>query len=144
MARLHLVAPRPDEDEIHAAVARALDRLLVEPAQWSTFPAGGYELSKAAAARLFRLGLKPSWPDVLIVHQGIFGIELKDHDGRLSTTRIVHSKRTGRPRIVLGQREMHEKLRAAGMQVATCRSVDAVLRQCREWRIPLRAYEFAA
>lgn len=137
-ARLRLVAPRPDEDEIHEAVARRLDVLLMPPATWTTFPMGGYALSAAAAARLKRLGAKRSWPDVLIVHLGqLHGIELKAHDGRLSKTRIVRT-RGGHHRLVLGQEDVHRDLRAAGVKVAVCRSADQALAQVRAWGIPLR------
>ena len=138
MARLYLAAPRVAEDDIHAQVARALDVLLIPPAEWTTFPAGGYELTAAAKARLYRLGLKPSWPDLLIVHgERIHGIELKARDGALSRTRIVKTKR-GQPRLVVGQEDMHPRLRAAGMRLAVCRSVGAVLDQLRAWQIPTR------
>jgi hypothetical protein len=32
------------EDDLHAAVARALDLLLLPPAEWTTFPAGSVPL----------------------------------------------------------------------------------------------------
>jgi len=138
MARLYLAAPEPDEDQLHEGVARALDLLLLPPAFWMHYPAGGYGLSKAAAARLYRLGLKPGVPDILILYFGVFGIELKAGDGRLSRTRIVHHARSGRPRVVMGQEEMHVLLRRAGAKIAVCRSVDSVLERLRIWNIPTR------
>jgi hypothetical protein len=135
-----LTAPAPSEDELHAAVRDALDTFLAPPAFWTTMPAGGYLLSAAARARLYRLGLKTGLPDVLLWHaRRSYGIELKDRDGRLSRTRVVRSKRTGRVRIVVGQQERHAELRAAGMEVAVCRSVDDVLRAVADWRLPVRA-----
>ena len=138
MARLALRAPDAAEDDLHAQVARALDVLLLPPTEWSTFPSGGYELSAAARARLFRLGLKTGWPDVLVLHGGrAHGIELKAREGRLSETRIVRT-RSGGARIVVGQREMHERLRSAGMPIVVCRSVRSVLDQLHAWGIPTR------
>jgi hypothetical protein len=67
----------------------------------------------------------------------VFGIELKRHGGRLSTTRIIRT-RNGSARLVEGQREMHPKLEAAGMSIAVCRSVDEVLTALAGWQVPLR------
>lgn len=133
-----LTAPEPDEDCLHASVAAALNTLLLPPAQWTTFPAGGYGLSPAAAARLYRLGLKPGWPDILVCHDGrLYGLELKTRDGRLSTTRMVHT-RSGAARVRMGQREMLAGLERAGVRIAVCRDVLEVLETLRRWDVPLR------
>lgn len=138
MTRLRLTAPAAAEDEIHASVARALDLLLMPPAVWTTFPAGGYLLTPAAAARLTRLGLKRGWPDVLVLHDGhLHGIELKAPGGRLSVTRSVRTRRGGM-RIVEGQRDVHPRLIAAGMRLAVCNNVHAALDTLRAWGVPLR------
>jgi hypothetical protein len=136
IARLKLVAPEPTEEEIHETVARGLDRLLKPPAFWCCYPAGTYWLSKPAAARLSRNGLKPGIPDILIFYYGVYGIELKTKDGKLTRTRIVHSVRSGRPRAIMGQVEAHALLRQAGANIAVCRSLDEVLAQLRAWGIP--------
>lgn len=137
-ARFRLTAPVVPEDDLHAAVARALDLLLLAPAEWTTFPAGGYGLTPQAAARLTRIGLKPAWPDILLVHDArIFGIELKTERGRLSITRTVRTQRGGQ-RTIIGQREMHPRLHAAGMSVVVCRSLDEVLGWLGRWNIPTR------
>ena len=137
--RLALKSPRyASEDDLHEQVARALAILLPPPVEWTTVPAGGYELSAAARARLFRLGLKTGWPDLIIVHAGqVFGIELKNDAGVLSKTRIVRT-RSGGARVVVGQRDMHTRLLASGMRLAVCRSLSAVLDQLHEWQIPTR------
>jgi hypothetical protein len=126
-----LVAPGALEDDLHA-VAQALDVLLLPPAQWTTFSAG-HELTGQAAAKLARLGLKRSWPDILVLH----GIELKRVGGTLSRTRTVRTRR-GRLRIVEGQRDAFPRLEAAGMRLATCDSVDAVMAQLTAQGVPLR------
>jgi hypothetical protein len=139
-----LTPPEPDEDALHASVAAVLNLLLLPPAQWTHFPAGGYGLSPAASARLWRLGLKPGWPDILLVHDGrLFGIELKTRTGRLSKSRTVRT-RSGSLRQITGQREMLEGLERAGVRTAVCRSVDAVLAQLRAWGVPTRQVAVAA
>jgi hypothetical protein len=138
MSRLYLTArPEQTEDNFGEQVASALKILLLPPAEFSHFPAGGYDLSPAAAARLYRLGLAPGWPDIIISYHGLFGIELKVGDGDLSRTRIVRTKR-GANRVIVGQVDMHKRLRASGMRIAVCRTLDCVLVQLREWNIPTR------
>ena len=134
-----LVAPMVAEDDLHAAVAQALDVLLMPPATWTTFPAGNIELTGQAAAKLARLGLKRGWPDVLVLHGTLYGIELKRVDGVLSRTRTVRTRR-GSLRVVEGQRDTFPRLEAAGMVIAVCRSVDAVLAQLAAWGVPLRGH----
>ena len=132
-----LTAPVAPEDDLHEAVAQMLDLLLLPPAQWTTFPAGHVELTGRAAAKLAKLGLKRNWPDVLVLHGSLYGIELKRPGGRLSITRTVRTRR-GRLRVVEGQREVFPRLEAAAMRIATCESVDQVLKLLRGWGIPLR------
>src|SRR5579872_3444044 len=132
-----LTAPVPPEDDLHVAVAQALDVLLLPPAAWTTFPAGHVELTGQAAAKLARLGLKRNWPDVLVLHGVLHGIELKRHDAALSRSRMVRTRR-GRPRYVEGQRDAFPRLEAAGMRLAVCDSVDAVLDTLGRWGVPLR------
>jgi hypothetical protein len=136
--RFRLTHPDPDEDALHQAVANLLDGILLPPTQWVTFPAGGYALSASAAARLARIGLKPSWPDIQIISDGRFyGLELKTRTGVLSKSREVRT-RWGGTRTVMGQVEMLRALEAAGARVAVCRSVDDVLHELKRWQIPTR------
>lgn len=134
-----LMASIVPETDLHESVANALDLLLLPPATWTTFPAGCVELTGQAAAKLARLGLKRGWPDVLVLHGALHGIELKRVDGTLSRTRTVRTRR-GSLRIVEGQRDTFPRLEAAGMKIAVCRSVDAVLVQLAAWNIPLRMH----
>jgi hypothetical protein len=134
-----LLAPLTPEDELHAAVARALDLLVMPPATWCSYPAGHIALTGQQAAKLARMGLKRSWPDVLVLHGTLYGIELKRADGTLSRTRIVRNRR-GSLRLVEGQTDSFPKLEAAGMTIAVCRSVDAVLAQLASWGVPLRGH----
>lgn len=139
-------APAAAEDDLHEQVARALAILLLPPTQFSTFPAGGYQLTEAAKARLSRLGMASGWPDILIVAKtptrpdgGIWGIELKASGGRLSKTRLVRTRRGG-IRIAVGQEERFACLEAAGMPVAVCQTLPEVLAALRSWGIPLRRH----
>lgn len=125
------------EDDLHAQVARALDLLLLPPAQWSTFPAGHFPLPPAFAAKLSRLGMKRSWPDLLIVYGGIYGIELKREGASMSRTRTVRTKR-GALRVLEGQATVFPRLRRAGMKIEVCYSLDEVLAALRNWNIPTR------
>lgn len=137
MAPLRLVAPVPAEADLQADVARALDLLLLPPAQWTTFPAGHVQLPKAAAAKLSRLGLKRGWPDVLVLHGALHGIELKRPGGRLSKTRTVRTKR-GALRVLDGQEDTFPRLEAAGMRIAVCETLEDVMAALDRWKIPMR------
>jgi hypothetical protein len=134
-----LKAPVTPEDQLQETVARALTILVMPPAAWTHFPAGSVPLPPQFAAKLNRFGLQRGWPDFLIVHRGIFGIELKRADGRLSITRTVRTRR-GALRVLDGQREVFPRLLEAGFAgIAVCRSLDEVLAALQGWGVPLRA-----
>lgn len=132
-----LTAPVVPEDDLHAAVAEALDRLLMPPAEWTTFPAGHVPLPAQFAVKLARLGLKRNWPDILVLCGPLHGIELKRPGEDLSRARWVRTRR-GAPRYVEGQRELFPRLEGAGMRLAVCTSVIGVLDQLAAWGVPLR------
>lgn len=144
MKPFRLTSPVPLERDTHIAVARALDALLLPPAVWFTYPAGASTLSPQQAARHAEIGLKRGLPDIWVIYDGTYCIELKRPGGTLSKTRVVRTKRGG-ARLVIGQAEMFPKLINAGVRgIAICRSVDEVLLQLSEWKIPLRPYHRAA
>lgn len=122
---------------MHAAVADALDRLLLPPAEWTCFPAGHVPLPARFAVKLARMGLKRNWPDILVLHGRLHGIELKRPGQGLSRARWVPTRRGGN-RYVEGQREVFPRLEAAGMKLATCHTVVGVLDQLTAWGVPLR------
>jgi hypothetical protein len=134
-----LTAPPEYEQDIHVTVAHLLDLCLAPPAIWFHYPAGGYELPPHVAARLVRMGLKRSLPDIWILHQGVFLIELKRPGGKLSKTRVGRTRR-GAPRVLIGQEEMFPRLLETGAVTAIgiAESVDEVLAQLEAWQIPLR------
>jgi hypothetical protein len=124
------------ETGLHISTAELLDLVVLPPATWSTFPAGNVKLSPAAGALLQKMGLKTGWPDILVIHGGVYGIELKAGKGVLKPTRIVTAR--GRSRLVEGQREVFQRLMAAGMQIEVCRSADDVLVALKRWGVPIR------
>jgi hypothetical protein len=132
-----LVAPEPAEQELQEEVARLLDVLLLPPTEWTAFVAGHVKLAPAERARLYRSGLKTGWPDILILHRGLFGVELKTSRGRLSRTRVVRNSRGAR--LVIGQRERFPALIAAGFRdIAVVTSTSELVSQLEAWGIPLR------
>jgi hypothetical protein len=133
-----LTASIPPETDLHEAVALALDTLLMPPAEWTTFPAGHVPLPPQFAVKLARLGLKRNWPDILVLFRTLHGIELKKPGEKLSRARMVRSRRRGTLRLVEGQREVFPRLEGAGMKIAVCSSVTAVLEQLIAWGIPMR------
>jgi hypothetical protein len=133
-----LTAPRVAEDDFHIEVAKVLGLFVMPPAEWTCFPAGNVELPAHAAAKLSRMGLQRGWPDFLLSHNGLFGLELKADGGGLSRTKVVRTKR-GTLKRITGQTEMFQRLRASGACVAVARDMDSVLLQLNVWAIPLRS-----
>jgi hypothetical protein len=134
-----LTSPVTPEADLHIAVARALNVLLLPPTMWCTYVAGHDELTAATAERHARVGVKPGWPDILVVHRAVYGLELKHEDGDLTVTREVRTRR-GALRIIPGQAETFPKLEAAGMQIAIARSVGEALAALEGWGVSLRAH----
>jgi hypothetical protein len=132
--------PEPSERDVHEAVASLLDErrgILLPPALAICYPAGIVELSPQQAARYAKCGLKTGMPDFFIFHQGVYLLELKRPNGRLSRTRIVKSKHGLRE--VVGQVERFEQLCKTGAvrDLAVCCSVDEVLHQLDKWQLPM-------
>lgn len=114
----------PTESQLHASVAELLDRVLIPPALFTTFPAGWGKLSKATAGRLYASGLKRGMPDIVVfIGRGrVIGLELKAYGRTLSEAQQV----------------MHVKLAAAGVKVYTCKTLDDVLDALQHARVPMR------
>ena len=144
--RLKLVAPVVSEDELHCSVSDLLDFAVAPPAMWTCFPAGNVPLPPEYAAKLARMGLHAGWPDFLIVHRGIFGVELKrTANGVLSRTRTVRTTR--RPARGRGSvracfpvssrcRHAHRDLPQRGWR--------SVLAALADWQVPLGSASDAA
>jgi len=111
------------EDELHSSVAHLLSIALLPPAFWSTWPAGGYALTPAAAGRLKRLGSMRGVPDILAIYNSKpMGIELKKLTGRRSAP----------------QKETHMQLESAGCPVYVCRTPEAVIDALDREDFPIR------
>ena len=82
-------------------------------------PNGGWR--SATEARIFKsLGVIAGIPDLILIHGGqVFGLELKAEGGRLSPTQI----------------ETQERMRAAGVTVATAIGLDAAIAQLTDWKL---------
>ncbi len=110
------------EQALHLTVAQYLDLALPDDAVWTTI-GHGVRLPIGLAKKLKRIGVKAGMPDIAIFWRGAFFIELKTPKGDRSKA----------------QREMHPRLKQAGAQVATCRSVPEVQGTLKGWGIPVRA-----
>jgi hypothetical protein len=140
-APFRLVPPEPLELDIHERCAEVLDKLLLPPAMWFTYPAGAVQLSPAQAARLSRVGLRRGLPDIWILFEGAWCIELKRRGGQLSKTKVVRTRR-GSPRVLDGQEDVFPRLIAAGVRrIAVCHSVSEMLAALERWGIPLRRHQ---
>lgn len=120
------------ERELHAAVAQFLRLALRPPSTWTTFPAGGGGLERGRM--LARLGLRPGWPDVLVLHPSptaiegcrraiLVGLELKTEIGRQSKVQLGVEADFG----------------AAGASYALCRSIDDVCDALARAGVPMFA-----
>ncbi|HEY2132221.1 MAG TPA: hypothetical protein VGH36_04490 [Acetobacteraceae bacterium] len=135
-----LVEEARPEVELHEAVAKALDLLLLAPAVWTTLPIGHVKLTGQQADRLARVGVKRGWFDIIVCHGGrSIGVELKRPGAPLSRSRLVPTRKGGR-RMVEGQREVFPRLQAAGLQIIVCSSVPDVLAQLRGLGVPIRGH----
>jgi hypothetical protein len=133
-----LTMPEQPEAVLQEQCVRALDMLLAPPAFFFSAAIGATQLTAQQAAALSRAGVKRGIPDLIFVFDGrLFLIELKLAKGRLSTTKIVSTRR-GSPRVLVGQVERFAELEAAGAMVAIARSVEDVLAQLEAWGVPLR------
>lgn len=135
--RFRLTAPVQPEQELHETVAEMCGRMIAPPAEWAFYPAGAIPLTGQQVAKLARMGLKRGWPDFLILHDWLYGIELKRLGAQLSRTRMGRTRR-GSPRILDGQVDVFPRLIAAGMRdIAICYSVEEVVAAWERWGIPL-------
>jgi hypothetical protein len=111
------------ESDLHATIAELLDWILIQPAIYTTFPAGWGKLKGATAGRLKKSGLKAGMPDILVFYRGkCVGIELKVNGASPSSV----------------QRTMFAQLQAAGVPVYVCGSISDVIEALNRCRIPFR------
>lgn len=111
------------EQALHLAVARHLDAALPAEAFWFHCPNGGAR-SKVEAGIFKALGVRAGFPDIGIVWRAsLWCIELKAAKGRTTDVQLA----------------CHDRLRACGVPVVVCRSVDEVESILRLWQFPLKA-----
>jgi VRR-NUC domain len=117
------------EDDLQVSVAAHLDWMLKPPATYTSIGHGGFSLGNTReeairrGARMKKRGVKPGWPDVLIIWNfRPFFLELKSKVGVLSAD----------------QKRVHAEIFAAGGSVAVCRSVDEAILHLKKMGIPLR------
>lgn len=123
--RLKLTPPDPDEDQLQASIVNLLHAILIsEQVRWTHIAHGGYELSKAARGRLFRLGLQRGFPDLVICYAPgmTLWLEIKTATGCLSPA----------------QRAVHLSLRAMSHNVVIVRRIEDVIKALIEYRVPFR------
>ena len=133
-----LRAPVVPEVDTHAAIAEALDILLLPPAMWTTLPIGHVKLTGQQAARLARVGVKRGWPDILLLHDGrLYGLEIKRTGGALSRTGWCRRARAASA-WWRGRRSVFPRLIAAGCRIACVSSVAEALAALAAWSIPTR------
>ena len=107
------------ETSIHIEMAGYLRGHLLPPAFFTCFPAGGGGYHRGQL--LWQMGLKPGFPDFMIVWGALYCVEIKNDIGTLSDN----------------QKECHKLLRAARAHVAVCRTLIALKAQLSIWGIPV-------
>jgi hypothetical protein len=109
----------PLERTLHVQVADYLRAALRVPTTWTTIAHGGR--ASLGQARLWqRQGLRPGWPDMIVMHPAelapgqrrviVLGIEMKTLKGRQSVAQV----------------DVEADFRASGAGYALCRSVEDV------------------
>ena len=117
------LSPSPSEFSLHRAAADFLDYAL-PPAAYHTAVDAGSHASHAAGGKAKARGVRPGFPDHLVIWNGlVIAIELKTAKGKVTAT----------------QHATHAKLRLNGVQVFVCRSVDDLRTVLLEAGVPLRA-----
>lgn len=122
---------RRPEQTLQIQVARYLGVALRAPSWWTAIGHGGG--GRVRGAILKGMGVRRGVPDLIVIHPiektgnragcWLLGIELKTKTGRLSTE----------------QKAAHAALKAAGMHVSVCRSIEEVEHVLEEFGVPLFA-----
>jgi hypothetical protein len=120
---MSVTVPPTREAQIHRAIVGWLVLQLPQSAVLHHSPnevdMRGPDVARAIA-KARAMGTRKGWPDIEIVWNGAaYFFEVKTGSGRLSEA----------------QRETHERLRAAGANVATIRSVEDARAALQEWGI---------
>lgn len=118
------------EQDFHVTAADYLRRALPSTTPWTTIAHGAYlgdgiktfkdgrriPIRVLRAAKLERMGLRPGWPDIIILASRFVGLELKSRWGVLSDD----------------QRAVHALIRGAGGEVYVVKTLDEI--EAALWR----------
>lgn len=79
------------EHALHREVAIHLRAVLEPPVIWTTLDAGAGKMRARTARQRKNRGVKPGWPDILIIAPGpnVLGIELKAKGGKQEADQIA-------------------------------------------------------
>lgn len=110
----------PAEFHIHCAVADLLRRCADRRWLWTHFPAGE-KRDKITGDRLQRMGLKPGWPDFILIspHGVPYFLELKSKTGELAPAQLDFAR----------------TIRARGLEYSVARSVDQAIKILGGWGV---------
>ena len=112
------------ESSLQSAVAKFLDDVLDHSlVRWTHIASGG-KRNIVTARNLKRQGVKPGWPDVIILYMGrVLMIELK---------------RTRETRISPAQRDFASWANDNGLPTVICRSLGGVEKALKQYGVPVR------
>ena len=87
------------------------------PNLFAFHPANGGWRSPIEARIMKGLGVVPGVPDVILIRNRVYGLELKAEGGRLSPAQL----------------QTHEQMRAAGATVEVATGIDEAIEQLKTW-----------
>lgn len=122
---------KPPEQDLHRTVAEFLDWALYPQTVYTTFPAGWGKLSKKIAGILRACGLKAGFPDILVFdkHQMI---------ANRTYTKVVGLELKTKTKASAAQQLMFPRLRALGIEIYICHSLEDVIAALDDQCITLR------
>lgn len=120
--RKRRIRNRP-EQKLQIAVCEYLSYALPQDGFFFAVPNGGYR-TPAEAGIMKAMGQKPGVPDIIIAYRGwIYGIEAKSAKGTISAAQGL----------------THVAMARAGVNIATCRSIEEVESALTGFGIPVHA-----
>jgi hypothetical protein len=118
-----------EEDEIQITIVEGLELAL--PHGWIVQHTANNPRSAAAGQREKRKGAKAGWPDILIL-------------GPYPQVNSFMEVKRPKGRVEPHQKDLHDRLRDLGFNVAVVRSWKDALAAAREWGLPLKIVGAAA
>jgi hypothetical protein len=124
-----MIRQRP-EQALHMHVAAFLRVALRPPTVWTTFPAGGGGRTRGAILKA--MGLKPGFPDLIVIHPMPIGAGL----GCIVVCPELKAARGARS---ADQVDTHEALTVANAHVGVCKSIEDVAALLERHGVPVYA-----